>query len=382
MYACKYKKSLIESYINGNDIEGYDIEILENDPQFMMEVIDYSGDAKMYRYCSDEVKRNSDFIIFFITKFKNKVELVYEVIDKFLELQDNDVKRLEVLATFRNLRIPEKNNLTRPYEFIMRKIYTKARLECEFLRVEKPKYKDMSDFLILKFIFGSSKVALDYLAEQYLNEEIDVSSEMNDEEFDLAKIIHDNFRTYEEFEQFGINKFLIELARRYDEDVADYIACNLEVLTNWKGILAHVKNNWDIVNQYNEMQCYELLEQKIDEFLEGYEPNFDIAEVIYKIATELGIVSKMEKYHVYANYIEAAKYYGMGLNIKEWTDHEWYCYETIKRMMIEILKLQNSTFKSVSIDSDDSSFEKTTSTTEKPKTLVFEFKRKKTNPSK
>ena len=71
---------------------------------------------------------------------------------------------------------------------------------------------------------------------------------------------------------------------------------NDEVLTNWKGILAHVKNNWDIVNQYNEMQCYELLEQKIDEFLEGYEPNFDIADVIYKIATELGIVSKMEKH--------------------------------------------------------------------------------------
>ena len=41
-----YNKKLIYDYIMGNDIEDFDTDELENNPEFMMEVIKYTKDKK------------------------------------------------------------------------------------------------------------------------------------------------------------------------------------------------------------------------------------------------------------------------------------------------------------------------------------------------
>ena len=43
----KYNNKLIEDYIQGNDIEGYNIDDLENDYDFMISVIVKSNDKNM-----------------------------------------------------------------------------------------------------------------------------------------------------------------------------------------------------------------------------------------------------------------------------------------------------------------------------------------------
>lgn len=54
--------SLVRKYINGEDLKDISMDELENDPNFMLSVINVSKDIKMYNFCSDEVKCNYDFV--------------------------------------------------------------------------------------------------------------------------------------------------------------------------------------------------------------------------------------------------------------------------------------------------------------------------------
>ena len=53
-----YNKKLVFDYVVGNDLDDYEIDELENTPEFMIEVIKYTQDKKMYNFCSDNVKSN------------------------------------------------------------------------------------------------------------------------------------------------------------------------------------------------------------------------------------------------------------------------------------------------------------------------------------
>ena len=53
----KFNKDLVLDYVYGNDICDYDIEKLENDFDFMLEVLKYTKDSNMYFFCSEEIGR-------------------------------------------------------------------------------------------------------------------------------------------------------------------------------------------------------------------------------------------------------------------------------------------------------------------------------------
>ena len=80
----KYSRELINRYINSEDITIYDIDELENDKDFMMQVISVSGDNNFYNLCSDNVKCDYEFVKYLIIKFKHKIDFVCEVADYFL----------------------------------------------------------------------------------------------------------------------------------------------------------------------------------------------------------------------------------------------------------------------------------------------------------
>ena len=52
----KYSKTELMNYIYGNDTEN-DIEVLEDDPEFMLEVLTSTNDKNFYKLCSAEVKK-------------------------------------------------------------------------------------------------------------------------------------------------------------------------------------------------------------------------------------------------------------------------------------------------------------------------------------
>lgn len=62
--------NLVSDYINGEDLN-CDVEVLENNPDFMLEVLRLSMDTKMYELCSDTVKNNFNFVVGIINLFSD-----------------------------------------------------------------------------------------------------------------------------------------------------------------------------------------------------------------------------------------------------------------------------------------------------------------------
>ena len=88
--------SLIRKYVNGEDLGEYSIEQLENDKDFMMGVISYTNDTKMYSSCSELVKQDYEFVKYLVLKFKDNSEFITAVADNYLDNTDTDWERREL----------------------------------------------------------------------------------------------------------------------------------------------------------------------------------------------------------------------------------------------------------------------------------------------
>ena len=96
----KYSLKTIVNYINGDEISDYDIDYLENNPQFMMEVINFSHDKNMYNLCSNEIKKDYEFIIFLIYKFKDDLKFLTKIVDDFISSNPSLFEQIEVKLAF------------------------------------------------------------------------------------------------------------------------------------------------------------------------------------------------------------------------------------------------------------------------------------------
>lgn len=91
-----YNKKLVLDYIYGNDIVGYDIDELEEDYEFMIEVIKQTRDKRMYSLCSDNVRKNYDFVSFMMDTFKDDKDFVLGVVDGYFgNIMNVDSNNLE-----------------------------------------------------------------------------------------------------------------------------------------------------------------------------------------------------------------------------------------------------------------------------------------------
>ena len=79
----KYNTKLVWDYINGEEVPN--IDDLESDYKFMIEVLRVTIDKKMYNLCSDEMKNNYEFIKSVIEIFIDDKKFIKEIADKYLE---------------------------------------------------------------------------------------------------------------------------------------------------------------------------------------------------------------------------------------------------------------------------------------------------------
>ena len=107
----KYNRDLISKYINGEEIIDYNIEELEDDKDFMMQVISISNDYNFYNLCSEKVKLDYDFIKYLILKFKNNINFICDVANEYIEKTEDDFARTELALIMRDLT---KNNEETP----------------------------------------------------------------------------------------------------------------------------------------------------------------------------------------------------------------------------------------------------------------------------
>ncbi len=98
----KYSKKLIWDYITGEEIAN--VEKLEEDSDFMIDVITITQDKKLYSLCSDTIKRNYEFVKFMVEQFKNDKEFIVKVADFYLATVDKqDVTYYELVIIMKKI---------------------------------------------------------------------------------------------------------------------------------------------------------------------------------------------------------------------------------------------------------------------------------------
>ena len=73
-----YNLNAVYDYIWGKDLDDDMVDSLENNPYFMIQVMEKSKDKNVYNLCSDTVKRNYDFVKRAVELFGDDLDFVSE----------------------------------------------------------------------------------------------------------------------------------------------------------------------------------------------------------------------------------------------------------------------------------------------------------------
>ena len=182
----KYDNKIVNDYINGNDIDDFNIDDLENDSMFMKKVIVASNDKNFYRLCSDRVKKDYNFIKFVIYKFKEDIEFISKVADEFLDCNDDLLFRNELLIIMCDL-INKDSEYYIKYDIFLDASYQRERLSIELVKADLEDEFVINEigfgFLVILNSFRESGIVCNYYAKRFITDifsEYDIDLEVMD----------------------------------------------------------------------------------------------------------------------------------------------------------------------------------------------------------
>lgn len=268
----KYSKKLILDYISGNDIYNYNIDELEDDYNFMMEVIKFTKDKKMYNLCSDRVKNNYELIKFLVINFKEDIEFIYDISTTFLEsLEENDINYKELIVLMSTL-IP-KYDKEKFYHFSLKSlaiyVHEMLSLDIALSRDDIVKFKNRFGlgFSLVTSDYIDSKILMDFFAKQFIYEIFYKNK------YSFQELIHKNTKKYEYIEKIGINTYFINYIRKYDSNLANYASVHTNVLEDLKKDLSFVKKNWNNYLDNLNRERFDLLHSLYLKYIEENKVN-------------------------------------------------------------------------------------------------------------
>jgi hypothetical protein len=80
---------------------------------------------------------------------------------------------------------------------------------------------------------------------------------------DIVKNVHSKFRRKDDFLEYGINHFIIDFIQKYDIYLADFVQCNINLLTDVKKQI-NMSMTSDFVNNDLSLQSNSILDEKTD----------------------------------------------------------------------------------------------------------------------
>ena len=348
----KYNKELIINYINGNDIDDYDLNELEDDKLFMTKVIELSNDEKMYNFCSDNLKKNYEFTKYIILKFKNNIEFITSVADYFLENTDTDYERTELSIIMSKLTEREKG--INQYNVLCDAIYSGKRLQIELYKLQN-KNEELANeigmgFLLVYDLYNHSEIILKFYAKKIIE---DIFKEYD---IELEKLLHSQFRMPDEINKQGLNNYMFSFIEVYDPMLASYASTHLDVLVSFRKNIIEVQNKWNQYNEKCERENYNYMFEKVHEYMENADSIFTEEYLIYYIGNKLGILEKIKQYD-YASE-EMIEYV-----IEELSDEfveqtfkvsfvDRIHYNNVKKIIINTLSGKKSDISDISFESD------------------------------
>ena len=244
---------LVKDYIDGEDID-YDVEELENNPIFMLNVLRLSRDPNMYSLCSDNVKNNYDFVLGVIDYFSDvDFDFVKEVAGNYLnslKLCKREVEETEeeFLNRIRHMEIDilvssKKEEVNR---FTVSRVLMASKEEALMERMRKgfEKTGEMDDFglgfLLIIDRYASSKIITDFFADRLLRKIF-----YNNENDNFEELIHRNCIDPNHVMENGVNNFLLDIVGKKDTYLLAYLQNDMSLLNGIKNELGLVFDNWD-----------------------------------------------------------------------------------------------------------------------------------------
>lgn len=291
----KWNLSTIKNYIEGLDLD-YDLEELENDLEFMIAVINYSEDSKMYELCGDKIKYNYELIKFMITKFNDNPDFIIKLANDYFdrtvtEADENDIppiEYLEVLLTLdKNLPKSLEDNIViekirARNEYLRYRVSFEATLESDSEAVNA----NSLGFDYIEYFFSGSVLIKDFFAYNMIDE---IFSSNN-----VEKILHEYYKKKPK----SSKSVLIELLKKYDLELAYYVAARIKKFESHLNEIEKMIGRWEAY----EIRCKS-------------EKANDVVDAIYMFLDEhsYGILSSVD---------QLITYFGNKYNIMEYIQRE------------------------------------------------------------
>ena len=281
--------SLVKKYVNGEDLGEYTIEQLENDKDFMIGVIGYTNDIKMYSLCSESVKNDYEFVKYLVLKFKENPEFIIKVADKYLDNTDTDWERKELSIIMEKI-LPSE--LSEKYQVLNETLYFSKRIEIEVAEVKDAKLEEMvgMGFWFIFDLYNGSDIILDYYANCMLGEII------RDNNIDFEKMLHTQFKSADKINEMGINNYIVSFIAYYDSMLSSYVSTHLDIIKPIANRIKLIQDNWDKYSSIDETRRYNNMLDMVHEYMSMSDSNMEENEILYYIAKELGIIDKVKQY--------------------------------------------------------------------------------------
>ena len=244
----KFNKKIIDDYINGNDIEDYTIDELENDQEFMMIVIGITNDKNFYNLCSDNLRKNYNFVKFIINKFKTDIDFICKVANYYLKNTDDELLRIELIIIMMKLTETDEKKHAE-YLNLSDTIFKTKRVSIEMAKELQDEYVSNEigmGFLLIFDSYNSSKIVLDFYAKKIIEA---IFEEYN---IDLENMLHQQFNNAEQINKIGINNYMLNFISTYDSMLASYLSTNIELMQDFANKIKNIQKNWNQYNSINE----------------------------------------------------------------------------------------------------------------------------------
>lgn len=281
--------SLVKKYVNGEDLGEFTSEQLENDKDFMMWVISYTNDIKMYSFCSESVKLNYEFVEYLVLKFKDNSEFIMTVADNYLDNADTDWESKELSIIMEKV-LPKE--LAEKYEVLNETSYFLKRLEVEIAKAKDSKLESMvgMGFLLMFDQYNGSDIILDYYANNMIGEII------RDNNIDFEKMLHTQFKSASKITEMGINNYIVNFISCYDSMLSSYVSTHLDIIKPIANRIKRIQDDWDRYSSADETKRYNHMLDMVHEYMSMSDSNMGENEVLYYVANELRIKEKVKQY--------------------------------------------------------------------------------------
>ena len=329
-----FSVNLIQEYLDGGELEGYDVNELEDNPAFMREAILASGDKKLYNLCSDKVKADYKFVDFLLTRFHFDFDFIDKAAEHFLEATEDEDDFIAIVVKMCNiLKRAKQPDLFAKYRIIYMARFLANTVEIVAYFGAHPEDVENlgAGFFFMKDMYDFNEEVLKYFAVEFIRY-------IFEEKADLEYELHQDVKEPSEIQEMGVNNYMVRLLNRFDPTLADYAAIHPDILEDLRKEIAFYASKWHLYEDKQEAYDYQTMYSRVHDYFESLTDQGLIGEdsYIYYIGRELGISEKLAKFEGYTMEEYEAEYSDEDIDfIEEMLGNmqERIIYTNIKKIM-------------------------------------------------